>query len=183
MIRVEIDSIHVSLMTQDRVVVLKDPQSERYLPIWIGPFEADALRVELAGMEVTRPLTHDLLKSVITQMGGKVEHVIVNDLSHDVFYARVRINVNGQSIDVDSRPSDAINLAVRLKVPIFVEDTVMERAGIEPEDEIDAEPEALDRPILGKSTPAGEQEEATSEDLGVFKDFLNSLDLDDLGEE
>src|SRR5437016_2778641 len=73
----DIDSIRVSLMTQDRVVVLKDTQSDRYLPIWIGPFEADALRVELAGMEVTRPLTHDLLKSVITQMGGKVEHVIV----------------------------------------------------------------------------------------------------------
>jgi uncharacterized protein len=178
MIRVEIDSIRVSLMTQDRVVVLKDPQSERYLPIWIGPFEADALRVELAGMEVTRPLTHDLLKSVITQMGGKVEHVLVNDLNHDVFYARVRINVNGQAIDIDSRPSDAINLAVRLKVPIFVEDTVMERAGIEPEEEIDAEPEAIER---RPGEVAGEVEEP--EDLGAFKDFLNSLDLDDLGEE
>ena len=178
MIRVEIDSIRVSLMTQDRVVVLKDPQSERYLPIWIGPFEADALRVELAGMEVTRPLTHDLLKSVITQMGGKVEHVLVNDLSHDVFYARVRINVNGQAIDIDSRPSDAINLAVRLKVPIFVEDTVMERAGIEPEEEIDAEPETIER---RPGEAAAEVEEP--EDLGAFKDFLNSLDLDDLGEE
>lgn len=179
MIRVEIDSIRVSLMTQDRVVVLKDSQSDRYLPIWIGPFEADALRVELAGMEVTRPLTHDLLKQVITQMGGKVEHVLVNDLNHDVFYARVRINVNGETIDVDSRPSDAINLAVRLKVPIFVEDAVMEKAGIEPEDEIDGEPEAIE----SRASETAEEVEAASEDLGVFKDFLNSLDLDDLGDE
>jgi uncharacterized protein len=179
MIRVEIDSIRVSLMTQDRVVVLKDTNSDRYLPIWIGPFEADALRVELAGMEVTRPLTHDLLKSVITQMGGKVEHVIVNNLNHDVFYALIRVNVNGQPIDVDSRPSDAINLAVRLKVPIFVEDTVMEKAGIMPEDEIDGEPETIETRASG----ASEEPEESTEDLGVFKDFLNSLDLDDLGEE
>lgn len=177
MIKVEIDSIRVSLMTQDRVVVLKDTASDRYLAIWIGPFEADALRVELAGMEVTRPLTHDLLKSIITQLGGKVEHVVVNDLSHDVFYARVRIHVDGRVVDIDSRPSDAINLAVRLKVPIFVEDMVMEKAGIHPEDEIDAEPE------LSSGHGEGEPEEAEERDLGVFKDFLNSLDLDDLGDE
>jgi bifunctional DNase/RNase len=181
MIRVEIDSIRVSLMTQDRVVVLKDTESDRYLPIWIGPFEADALRVELAGMEVTRPLTHDLLKTVIVQLGGRVEHVVVNELSHEVFYARVKINVDGRSIDIDARPSDAINLAVRMKVPIFVEESVMDKAGIRPEDEIDAETESAEsRPAV---TGGEGGSEAPDDDLGVFKDFLNTLDLDDLGDE
>jgi len=178
MIRVEIDSIRVSLMTQDRVVVLKDTESNRYLPIWIGPPEADALRVELAGTEVTRPLTHDLLKNVITQLGGTVEHIVVNDLSHDVYYARVKINANGETLEIDARPSDAINLAVRLKVPIFVDESVMEKAGIEPEDEIDAESD-----IIESRAPEATEDGPEDKDLGVFKDFLNSLDLDDLSED
>ncbi len=186
MIRVEIDSIRVSLMTQDRVVVLKDTDSDRYLPIWIGPFEADALRVELAGMEVTRPLTHDLLKSVIVQLGGRVEHVLVNELSHDVFYARVRIMVDGRAIDVDARPSDAINLAVRMKVPIYVDESVMEKAGIQPDDEIESDSEMVESAPTLRGGESPDRSEAPSEeesDLGIFKDFLNSLDLDDLGDE
>ncbi len=177
MIRVEIDSIRVSLMTQDRVVILKDPETDRYLAIWIGPFEADALRVQLAGMEVTRPLTHDLLKSVITEMGGKIESVIVTDLNNDTYFARINIMANGRKLEVDARPSDAINLAVRARVPIYVEESVMERAMIRPEDEIEGEPEAVDKPAAEASEPDDEK------DLDVFKDFLNSLDLDDLGDE
>lgn len=186
MIRVEIDSIRVSLMTQDRVVVLKDAESDRYLPIWIGPFEADALRVELAGMEVTRPLTHDLLKSVIVQLGGRVEHVLVNELSEDVFYARVRILLDGRTIDVDARPSDAINLAVRMKVPIYVDDSVMEKAGIQPDDEIGSDSEMIESSAALRGGESPERSDAPAEedtDLGIFKDFLNSLDLDDLGDE
>ncbi len=181
MIRVEIDSIRVSLMTQDRVVVLKDTETDRYLPIWIGPFEADALRVELAGMEVTRPLTHDLLKNVIIELGGKVEHVVVTELSHEVYYATVKISVNGRSIDIDARPSDAINLAVRMKAPIYVEESVMEKAGIRPEEEIDAEPDEVEESRPAEASIQGG--ESSDDDLGVFKDFLNSLDLDDLGDE
>jgi hypothetical protein len=164
-------------MTQDRVVVLKDAESNRYLPIWIGPPEADALRVELAGTEVTRPLTHDLLKNVITQLGGTVEHIVVNDLSHDVDYARVKIKANGETLEIDARPSDAINLAVRLKVPIFVDESVMEKAGIEPESEIDAESDIIE----SRAPEATDGPE--DKDLGVFKDFLDSLDLDDLSED
>lgn len=174
LVQVEIDSIRVSLMSQDRVVVLKDQQTERYLPIWIGPFEAEAIRVELQGVEVTRPLTHDLLKSVIEQLGAEVENVVVNDLRDDVFYARLSVKVNGKTIEVDSRPSDAIALGVRFKVPIFVAQSVMAKAAIEPEQEITAEAESSEESKPEGAAPASE------EDLGAFKDFLDTLDLDNL---
>ena len=180
MIRVDIDSIRVSLMSQDRVVVLRERESDRYLVIWIGPFEAEAIRVELQGVEVPRPLTHDLLKSVIVELGGQVEYVVVNDLRNDVFYARLKIRINGRTVEIDSRPSDAIALAVRLKVPIYVSETVMDRAAIEPEKEITSEADLLEgeiKPPLEESETAETEDE---EDLGIFKDFLNSLDLDDL---
>jgi bifunctional DNase/RNase len=174
MIKVEIDSIRVSLMSQDRVVVLKDQASDRYLPIWIGPFEAEAIRVELQGVEVTRPLTHDLLKSVIVQLGGEVEQILINDLRNDTFFARLEVKSNGRTIEIDSRPSDAIALAVRLKVPIFVEEAVMEKAAIKPEEDITNE-----LALPGSSKDDMPSEEAPA-DLGAFKDFLESLDLDDL---
>lgn len=182
MVRVEIDSIRVSLMSQDRVVVLKDTEVDRYLPIYIGAFEAEAIRVELQGVPVTRPLTHDLLKSIITELGGKVEQVVVNDLRNDIFYARITIGVNGNSIDIDSRPSDAIALAVRLSVPIFVADSVMDRAAIEPEDEIEAEAEDQPTDIepSRRTEEKNGEESSSDEDLSVFEDFLDTLDLDDL---
>ncbi|MCC6906185.1 MAG: bifunctional nuclease family protein [Anaerolineae bacterium] len=171
MVRVEIDSIRVSLMSQDRVVVLKDVDSDRYLPIWIGPFEAEAIRVELQGVPVQRPLTHDLLKTVIHELGGEVDEIVVSDLRNDVFFATLKVRVNDRVIDIDSRPSDAIALGVRLKVPIYVEDAVMAKAAIQPEDEVAGEA----APAAGKDEPA-----ATGENLDLFADFLNTLDLDDL---
>ncbi len=175
MVKVEIDSIRVSLMSQDRVVVLKDSGSDRYLPIWIGPFEAEAIRVELQGVEVTRPLTHDLLKSVITHLGGELRQIVINDLRNDTFFAQLDVALNGRKIEIDSRPSDAIALAVRLKVPIYVEDSVMERASITPEEEIVPENEQGEG--SGRdSEPSGDK----PENLGAFKDFLETLDLDDL---
>lgn len=172
MIKVEIDSIRVSLMSQDRVVVLKDHETERYLPIWIGPFEAEAIRVELQGVEVTRPLTHDLLKSVIKALGGDLEYILVNDLRNDTFFARLLVKADGREMEIDSRPSDAIALAVRMKVPIYVTEMVMDKASIKPEAEITSE---ADQAMSG---PGGSTE--SEENLGVFKDFLENLDLDDL---
>jgi len=167
MVEVTIDSIRVSLMSQHRVVILKDVDSERYLPIWIGPCEADAITVELQEVEVARPLTHDLLKTLITEMGASVSHILVNDLRDDVFYARIVVDVNGRRLEIDSRPSDAIALAVRVRVPIFVEDEVMDKAAITPEEEVEAD------------SPA-----SSDERLDVFKDFVDTLNLDDLeGEE
>lgn len=170
MIEVIIDTIRVSLMSQYRVVILKDINSERYLPIWIGPCEADAITMELQDVTPPRPLTHDLLKSMVQELGGRVIHILISDLRQDVYYARVVIDVNGKQIDVDARPSDAIALAVRAKVPIYVADLVMERHAVEPEDDVDQ--------ALGD-----ERQEVDDDRLSAFKDFVNSLDLDDLDDE
>ena len=163
MIEVTIDSIRVSLMSQHRVVILKDVDSDRYLPIWIGPCEADAITVTLQEMEVSRPLTHDLLKNVIGDMGGEVDYIVIADLRNDVFFARIVMAAGGKHLEIDSRPSDALALAVRVRVPVYIEEAVMEKAAVMPEDEMEAEG-------------------ATAEDsrLDAFKDFVESLDLEDL---
>lgn len=171
MIEVVIDSIRVSLMSQYRVVILKDSSSDRYLPIWIGPCEADAITIELQEMPPQRPLTHDLLKSAIQELGGQIIHIIISDLRSDVYYARIVVEVNGRPLEIDSRPSDAIALAVRARTPIFVSETVMDRAAIHPEEDVN---------ITAPTTPPKSEDE---ERLSAFKDFVNSLDLDDLDDE
>ena len=98
MIEVTIDSIRVSLMSQHRVVILKDGETDRYLPIWIGACEADAITIELQGVEVAPPFTHDLLKSSITQLGGKIKSVVISDLRSEVFYAQIVLDVNGREV-------------------------------------------------------------------------------------
>jgi hypothetical protein len=172
MIEVIIDSIRVSLMSQHRIVILKDTSSDRYLPIWIGPCEADAITIELQEVPPQRPLTHDLLKATIREFGGRIAHILINDLRNDVYYARIVVEVNGKQIDIDSRPSDAIALAVRAKSPIFVSDLVMERAAIRPDEDMEKE-------TLAK----GEDEVVDDGRLSAFKDFVNSLDLDDLDDD
>ena len=163
MVEVTIDSIRVSLMSQHRVVILKDVDSDRYLPIWIGPCEADAITVTLQEMEVSRPLTHDLLKNVIGEMGGEVEQIVISDLRSDVFYARIIMAVGGKRLEIDSRPSDALALAVRLHVPVYIEEAVMDKAAVLPEEEMETE-------------SAGGEETR----LDAFKDFVESLDIEDL---
>src|SRR5512141_2550715 len=136
MIEVTIDSIRVSLMSQHRVVILKDSEGDRYLPIWIGACEADAITIELQGVEVARPFTHDLLKAAIGQLGGKIKSVVINDLRNEVFYAQIVLDVNGRRMEIDSRPSDALALAVRAKVSVYVDESVMDKAAITPEEDL-----------------------------------------------
>jgi bifunctional DNase/RNase len=167
MIEVVIDSVRASLMTNHRMIILRETDRDRYLPIFIGPPEADAIAVELLGRTVSRPLTHDLLRVVIDSMGGRVSHVLVNDLRDDTFFARIIMDVNGEKLEVDSRPSDAIALAVRVKAPIFVNDSVMDQAGVVPEE--------------GISELTEEQTSVSKEDLSAFRDFVEGLDLDDFG--
>ena len=126
MLPMEIDSIRVSLMNYQRVVILKEKGSERYLPIWIGSPEAGAIAVKLQDVSIPRPLTHDLLGNVISALGGSIRHIIVSDLQNDTFYAKIVLQYNGTTMEVDSRPSDAIALAVRTDAPIFAHDTVIE---------------------------------------------------------
>ena len=165
MIEVVIDSIRVSLMSPHRLVILKDPKTERYLPIWIGSCEADAIAAGLQDQESSpRPLTHDLLKSMIANMGGELQYVLVNMLQGGVFHAKLVIRQNGRQVEVDSRSSDAIAVAVRGHVPIYVDEAVMEEAGMSPDEEVQAE------------APT----EASDDRLSVFKDYIDSLNLDDL---
>lgn len=166
MVEVSIDSVRVSLMSQHRIVVLKDTESTRYLPIWIGPFEADAITIELQSVEVARPLTHDLLKATIEQMGGEIAQVAIVDLRNDTFFAEVTVRVNGRRLQIDARPSDAIALAVRARVPVYVSDEVMDQAAITPEEDLE-----------GSSEPTEERRRSPADTPDAFRDFLEGLDL------
>jgi bifunctional DNase/RNase len=171
-----IESIRVSLMNYQRVVILKEKESDRYLPIWIGPAEADAIAVRLQDVSVARPLTHDLLRSVIDSLGASVEYIIVNDLSNDTFFARIMLAVDGRAMEIDSRPSDAIALAVRVQVPIYAEETVLDKAGVRLDQE-----GALES-VTGEL--AEEQREVSPEELeklSPFRDVIEGLDLEDFG--
>lgn len=165
-----VESIRVSLVTYQRVVILKQKDAERYLPIWIGPAEADAIAIELQSVPVARPLTHDLLKNMIAQLGGRVTHIVVNDLADDVFYARIIMDQDGRHLEVDSRPSDAIALAVRVKAPIYAEEAVLAKAGVRLGGE------------AGKA-PTEETAELTADErkrLEAFREFIDTLDTDKL---
>jgi len=164
MVEVVIDSIRVSLMSQHRIVILKDVDSERFLPIWIGQSEAEAITVALQEIPIVRPLTHDLLRNVLHDLGAEVVRVNIVELKNEIFFARIALRVNGRDLEIDSRPSDALALAVRVHVPIFVAEEVMREAASEPSSEVEAEEPA----------PEGDQR------LDVFKDFVESLDLDDM---
>ncbi len=177
MIEMTIDSIRVSLMNYQRVVILKEKESDRYLPIWIGPAEADAIAVKLQGVAVPRPLTHDLLSSVIESLGAVVSSIIVNDLKNDTFYARVILDVDQKQVEVDSRPSDALALAVRTGVSIYADESVLDKAGIL----LDSE---TGRPIFEEGEQPGKKEPRVTDEemkkkMSAFYDFINTLDLDD----
>lgn len=177
MIEMSIDSIRVSLMNYQRVVILKEKASDRYLPIWIGPAEAEAIAIKLQGVAVPRPLTHDLLNSAIDTLGAAVSSIIVNDLKNDTFYAKIIMDIDGKSIELDSRPSDALALAVRTGVPIFADESVMDKAGIM----LDGE---TGKPIFEEGDETGIREPGMSDDemkkkMSAFYDFINTLDLDD----
>ena len=173
MIETVVESIRVSLVTQHRVVILKEVDGERHLPIWIGSYEAEAIAMELQGVSASRPLPYDLMRTIIDDMGGAVERIAVTDLSDDVFYARIVLRQNGREVEIDSRPSDAIALAVRSRVPILVDDAVMEKAGVMLSADDD------DGDVVGAQPDLERAEGVDEERLSVFRDFINSLDLDD----
>jgi len=174
MIEVQIDSVRVHLMTPSRLVVLKQVNSERYLPIWVGPYEAEAITVALQEVEMIRPLTHDLLKNVFGAFNARIIRIEIVKLENDIYYGTIVAEVDGREIFVDSRSSDAIALSVRAHVPILVHPSVMDSAGIIPEQDMPDEEEAPE-----KSEPAPLTKEG-AERLTVFEDFLGKLDLDKL---
>lgn len=164
MVEVVIDSIRVSLMSQQRIVILREIDNERYLPIWIGTPEADSITIALQEVEVSRPLTHDLVKNIFNSLDARVLRVEVVALRDDTFYGNIVAEIDGRTVNIDSRPSDALALAVRTHVPILVTQSVMDMAGIIPEEDMqEGEEDVLDAP------------EAGSERLSVFEDFLESI--------
>jgi bifunctional DNase/RNase len=167
MIEVVIDSIRVSLMSQQRIVILREVGAERYLPIWIGVYEAEAITIALQEVEVSRPLTHDLIRNIFNDLDAQVVRVEVVALREDTFYGNIVLETNGKSINIDSRPSDALALAVRTNVPVMVSRSVMDAAGIIPEKDLqDGEEDST------------EEAESSEERLSVFEDFLEGLDID-----
>jgi len=174
MIEVVIDSVRVSLTNQQRIVVLREKGAERYLPIWIGPYEAEAITVALQEIEVARPQTHDLLKNILNIMNARLVRIEVISLREDVFYGNLVVETNGRMLNIDCRPSDALALAARAHVPILVANEVIDSAGVMPEKDI-AEKPAPPTNLPPSPAPAEEDSEGR---LSVFEDFLEKLDFD-----
>jgi len=173
MIEVVIDSIRVGLMSQQRVVILREVDAERYLAIWIDPYMAEQITFSLQEVEVARPMTHDLIREMLRSLNARVLRVEVQSLKADVFYGNIVLEVNGRSVDIDSRPSDALAIAVRTNVPILVSREVMEAASIIPEDDLEEHENGAEEP--------GEEpgSEVPEERLEVFEDFLENLEIDE----
>jgi bifunctional DNase/RNase len=148
-----VESVRVHMMSSQHVVILRDAAHDRYLPIWIGPWEANAIAMRLQGLTPERPMTHDLFSQTLAECGVAVKRIVVSDLADDTFRARLLLQIDGREVDMDARPSDAIALAVRAGVPIFATDAVLDRAGVVPEG-------------------------AEDEKLSVFREFVNSLNVD-----
>jgi bifunctional DNase/RNase len=176
MVEMTVDSVRINLATQQRVVILKATKRERYLFIWIAQPEAYAIAVELQGTTSPRPLTHDLLKNVIAELGAAIVSIVISDLIDDIYYARLVLDVAGRHVEIDSRPSDAIALAVRTKTQIYVEESVLERAGVTLEQ----------GEVSQKSESRAESKEGETDldNLEAYRDFINSLDvLDEFGKD
>jgi len=183
MMELVIDSIRVSLLNHQRVVILKQKDVDRYLPIWIGPPEADAIAVRLQDVSVPRPLTHDLLNNAIRDLGGTIDHIVVSSMENDTYYATIVVNQNDKMVEIDARPSDALALAVRAQVQIYAAPEVMEKCGVRLDEDgqqafVGAETEIVDTPEPRKAGgPMGHEER---EKLSAFADFIETLDLGDM---
>jgi uncharacterized protein len=163
LIEMVVESVRVHMLSSQHVVILKEAERDRYLPIWIGQSEANAIAMRLQGLSAERPLTHDLLVSVLGAVNSSVSRVVVTHVTDGTFHARLYLDTaDGSETEVDSRTSDAIAVAVRTGSTIYVDERVLDEAGVEPERE----------------------DEADDERLAIFREFVNSLDVDlETGEE
>jgi len=175
LIEVVIDSVRVSLMSPQRIVVLRERDADRYLPIWVGPYEAEAITVALQEVEMVRPLTHDLLNNIFTAFNARIERIEISALKEDIFYGNIIAEVDGKIINIECRPSVAITLAIRAHVPILVGSAVMDAAGITPEPDIQDDESLPVDEDLSPPPPTTEGDER----LSIFEDFLKKLDDED----
>jgi len=144
--------VRVELPSNQPIVLLKEVSGDRYLPIWIGAVEATAIAFALQGIETPRPMTHDLMRDILAQTEVQVDRIVISDLVEQTFYATIKMGMDGRSMEVSSRPSDAIALAVRINAPIYASEDVLEQAGIELKDEEETEVEKF-REFLDQVTP------------------------------
>jgi bifunctional DNase/RNase len=175
LVEMVVESVRVHMLSSQHVVILKESDRERYLPIWIGPWEANAIAMRLQGLTPERPLTHDLFAATLEELGVKIDRVVIADLADETFHARLFLEADGRSVEIDSRPSDALALAVRTGGRIFASELVLEQAALGAENGGEEDSTEID--------PEGTPLESTGERivdprLDVFRDFVNSLDVD-----
>jgi bifunctional DNase/RNase len=176
MVEVMIDSVRVSLTSQQRIVLLRCLDEERYLPIWIGPYEAESITIALQEIEVARPQTHDLFLRMLAELKARIVRVEVVSVKEDVFFANIVIEKEGGTYNIDARPSDSFALAVRAHVPILMSRDVLDTAGIVPSPDLLQEP--VEAELENTAAPTEEPAEAKKR-LSVFEDFLQNLDFSD----
>jgi bifunctional DNase/RNase len=172
LVEMVVESVRVHMLSSRHVVILKESERDRYLPIWIGPWEASAIAMKLQGLSPDRPLTHDLFAAALDGLGVRVDRVIISALAEETFHARLLLEHDGQMVEVDSRPSDALALAVRAGGRIFAAEAVLEQAALGADGGVE-DAETAERIAL-ESTG----ERIVDPRLDVFRDFVNSLDLD-----
>ena len=154
MVEIKVKAVLFDVSSNAPVVILTDVEGKRILPIWIGHYEANAIEMELEGIKAPRPMTHDLFKNIIDNIGGKVKKVSVCDLHSNTFYAVITISVNKKTIEIDARPSDAIAIALRAKAPIYAVDWLLKEVSLF-------------------------EKEATEDEKERFRKFLDNIKPDD----
>ena len=175
LVEMVVESVRVHMLSSRHVVILKETENERYLPIWIGPWEASAIAMKLQGLTADRPLTHDLFATALESLGVRVDRVVISTLAEETYHARLLLERDGTTFEIDSRPSDALALAVRTGGRIFASEAVLEQAALG--GDASGEDEG------GEVDASGSAFETTGEKvvdprLDVFRDFVNSLDVD-----
>jgi uncharacterized protein len=172
LVEMVVESVRVHMLSSRHVVILKETERDRYLPIWIGPWEASAIAMKLQGLTAERPLTHDLFATTLEELGARIDRVVISTLAEETYHARLYLEVDGRSFEVDSRPSDALALAVRTGVRIFAAEAVLDQAGLGGDSGID------DGEGEGGASLESTGEKIVDPRLDVFRDFVNSLDVD-----
>ena len=177
LVEMTVESVRVHMLSSRHVVILKETEHERYLPIWIGPWEASAIAMKLQGLTADRPLTHDLFASALESLGVRVDRVVISTLAEETYHARLHLERDGAMFEIDSRPSDALALAVRTGGRIFASEAVLEQAALGGDSA--AVDEATGEAEIGTGSPFESTGETVVDPrLDVFRDFVNSLDVD-----
>ena len=186
LVEMTVESVRVHMLSNRHVVILKDTEGDRYLPIWIGAWEASAIAMRLQGLAAERPLTHDLFAAALDRLGVRVERVVINELTDETYHARIHLERDGVQVEVDARPSDALALAVRAEVPIFASDEVLAQAGLaaDPDEETaddeegDDDADRSERPRRRRPPIESVGDAPADPRLDMFRDFVNSLEVD-----